>query len=565
MLVPCPFCGVGCKLEARTGRPVGPVCGKGLEAFRYYSKRLTRPLLREGDVYHEISFDEAVEIAAEWISKSTRPYFVGSAEDTNESAWVLQKLARYLGTNDVDHCGRVCHASSVDAYKLIFGTPVTPFKLDDPVEEVLVVGSDVSVTYPVFWAKIKKEAKRIIVVDAWKSYTMLQASERLLVPPGPGFLAFAETVYRLSRDEKVPEWVEEWIDVKEVIEIWKSLERPTLVHGMGVTQSGYGFHAVSRLVLAVLRKGGTVATLRGKVNVQGAGDMGLTPLPPAPPEELERAWGFELPRKKGVDLVKGLMEGRDLYLIHCQNVVASLPNAFRVAWNLERSRMIQVTPKLTETSIFADLIVPSSPVIWTTGTVTRGDGKVYAIENGRNEAFEFYVALAEKLGLRIDDDIKSITVEAFSLVDHYKDIDVDELYKGKDQYVRKPKGWTDMELPEVKVLEYHYEDGYWFYTARDPALWTTKGGSERMVKEATEEAFYVGEDLGCKRVEVCSEKTGICIEGKVKVSDRVPKGVVLAFFNHLGLRVNALIPEEPREPSGTPLYKAAKVKVKCIK
>jgi len=565
MSVPCPFCGVGCKLDARTRKPLGPVCGKGLEAFEYFKNALKRPLLREGDLYVEITLEEAAELAAEWIKKAKRPYFVGSAEDTNESAWALQKLARFLGTNAIDHCGRVCHSSSVEAYKTIFGRSVGPFKLDDPLEEVLIVGSDVSVTYPVFWIKIRKEARKIAVVDAWQSFTMLQVSERLLVPPGPGFLAFSEVIYRASRNEPIPEWVEDWVDVKEVLDLWKGFERPALVHGMGVTQSGYGYQAVTRLILAALRKGGTVATLRGKANVQGAGDMGLNPYPPSKPEELEKVWGFPVPRERGPDLVEAFKEPRDLYLIHCQNVVASLPNSFAVSQVLEENRVIQVTAKLTETSLFADLIVPSSPLIDTFGTVTRGDGMVTAVTVGNNLAYEFYRLVAEYLGLELPKDPKEVTKEAFSLVEEYKVIDVDELYRGRDQYVDKPKDWEDLELPEVKVMDYHLKEGYWFYTARDPALWNTKGGTERMKRTSMEEAFYFGEDPGCERVRVCSDETGFCVEGKAKVSHRVPKGMVLAFFNHLGLKVNALIPWEPREPTGTPIYKAAKVRVECIK
>lgn len=378
-------------------------------------------------------------------------------------------------------------------------------------------------------------------------------------------MAFSEVIYSITYGKDVPRWTEDWVDVREVKEIWNSFERPSLVHGMGVTQSGYGYQATARLILATLKRGGTVATLRGKVNVQGAGDMGLNPYPPAPREALEEAWGFPVPAERGPDLVEAFKEPRDFYLVHCQNVVASLPNSFAVGEALENAKVIHVTPKFTETSVFADMIVPSSPVIFTTGTVTSGDGLVTAVRTSTNRAYEFFRLVAEYLGLYLPKDVKEVTEEAFSLVDHYKKIDVKRLYAGEDQYVEKPEGWREVDPPEAKLLDYHLKEGYWFYTARDPALWTTKGGTKMMKRHAMKEAFYFGEDPGCEAVEVCSEETGRCVEGEVRVSERVPKGMVLAFFNHLGLKVNAVIPWEPREPTGTPVYKAAKVKVRCLR
>ncbi len=561
MSVPCPFCGVGCKLDLK-GKPLGPICPKGLGAFEYYKRnRVERPLLLEGDLYHEISLDEAGEIASEWLKSKT--YFVGSAEDTNESAWVLQKLARFLGTNDVDHCGRVCHAASVEAYKKVFGVPQTNYKLGDQVDEVLIVGSDVAVTYPVLWQMIR--GAKVVVVDAWESFTMKQANDYMIVPPGPGFLAFAEVVYALSFGKEPESWVHAWVDVSSVKELWYSLERPSLIHGMGVTQSGYGYQATVRLLQATLKRGGKVITLRGKANVQGAGDMGLTPYPPVPRSKLSEAWGFEVPQGVGRDLVQAFEYPYDVYLIHCQNVVASLPNSNVVTARLNESKVIQVTPKFTETSIFADLIVPSSPLINTFGTITRGDGKVYSITVGENLSFKFFKIVAEYLGLKVQ-EVEDVTEEAFSLVPHYSHIDVEDLYNGKEQYVRKPEGWREVEAPPAEVMVEHEVNAHWLYTARDPALWTTKGADPRSERRKLKEAIYlnVSEFEGCKRAKLCSPWTNSCIEGEVVLTPRVPRGVVVVFFNHVGLRVNALVPFEPRDPAGTPMYKATKVKVECL-
>lgn len=565
MKVPCPFCGVGCKLDVEKERPVSLACPKGYEAFNFYRKNtVERPLLREGDEFYEVKLEEAAEIASQWIMESKTKYFIGSAEDVNEVAWSLQKLARFLGLNDIDHCGRVCHAPTVEAYKRIFGTTTTPYKLGEEVEDLLVVGSDVSVTYPVHWILLKKSARRVVVVDAWESFTMLQADDRLIVPPGPGFYAFSEIVYSYEFGKEIPRWTREWVDVNEVLELWKSLEKPALVHGMGMTHSGYGYSSIIRLVQAVMKRGGTVATLRGKANVQGAGDMGLNPYLPAPIDTLERAWGFGINPKPGIDMLQAFQAPRDLYYIQCQNVVASLPNAFEVTTILETSKVIHVTPKITETSIFADLIVPSTPLIWSSGTVTSGDGLVTSFTVGENRALTFLRLIGEYLGIEIPKNIKEITYEAFSLVESYSHIDVESLYKGKDQYVKKPKKWKEVPVPKQPIMKVHKEEGVWLYTARDPALWTTKGGTEKMFKSSMKEKAYFWEGFSCNKVRLCSNLTGRCLNFDVETTKRVPKGVVVVFFNHVGLKVNALVPWEPRDWVGTPMYKAVKVKVTCL-
>ena len=565
MKVPCPFCGVGCKLDVRTERPIGLACPKGFEAFEFYRRnRVERPLLRDGEEFFEVSLEEAAQVAADWISESKSKYFVGSAEDVNEVAWALQKLVRFMGSNDVDHCGRVCHAPSVEAYKKVFGISTTPYKLGDEVEEVLVVGSDVSVTYPVHWYYLKRSARKVVVVDAWESFTMSQADEKLIVPPGPGFYAFSEAIYSYEFKKEVPKWVEDWVDVAEVLELWKSLEKPTLVHGMGITHSGYGYSSVLMLIMSVMKKGGTVATLRGKANVQGAGDMGLNPYPPAPPEALEEVWGFGINPRHGMDMVQAFQAQRELYWVQCQNVVASLPNSFEVGLALERAKLIHVTSKFTETSVFADMIIPSSPLVWSYGTVTSGDGKVMAIKVEKNRGYEFLRLVSEYLGLELPKDLREVTEEAFSLLEHYSHIDVEELYKGTDQYVKKPTSWREVKVPKQPIMRVHKEEGIWLYTARDPSLWTTKGGTERMKRQAMKERAYFWKGFGCKKVLLCSNATGRCLEMEVEESSRVPKGTVVVFFNHVGLKVNALIPWEPRDLTGTPIYKATKVKVKCL-
>ncbi len=568
--VPCPFCGIGCKFELESKRPASEACARIYGAIQYFSKNsVDRPLLLEGDVLHPIKWEEAIEITIEWIT-SNKTYFVGSAEDTNESAFLLNLIARSLGSNDVDHCGRVCHSASVMAYREIFGVPTTNFSLDREIKgEVFIIGSDVSVTYPVFWYKILKEAKDVVVIDSWTSFTMSRVKHRFLIPPGPGYLALSELLYSITYKREVPQWVYDWLNeelVNQLKDLWESAEKPILVHGMGVTHSGYGYSALLRLMQAFLKKGGLIATLRGKVNVQGAGDMGLVPDLPSYFGALENEFGIKIPSDKGADLVEAFKRSYPVYMIHCQNVVASLPNSDAVAHKLLRSKVIQLTPKFTETSVFADLIIPTTPLIYSSGTVTSGDGKVQAFEVDVNASFEFFKKLLEYFDIRVS-SVREVTRTAFETIPYYRTIDVDSLYSGNDQYIRKPASWREVRPPEVRIFKEHEDEGYWLYTTRDPALWTTKGADEILERNSMKRGFYLNPEelIGCKRVEICSPYTGACVRGDVIHDHKVPKGLVVAFFNHVGLKLNSLIPFEPRdEYSGTPIYKATKVKVECV-
>ncbi len=138
------------------------------------------------------------------------------------------------------------------------------------------------------------------------------------------------------------------------------------------------------------------------------------------------------------------------------------------------------------------------------------------------------------------------------------------MYKGKDQYVKKPSVWREVPVSQQPIMKVHRGEGVWLYTARDPALWTTKGGTEKMLKSSMKEKAYFWEGFNCSRVKLCSDLTGRCLKFDVETSKRVPKGVVVVFFNHVGLKVNALVPWEPRDWVGTPMYKATKVRVVCL-
>src|SRR5476651_120992 len=204
----CPYCGVGClttynikdnrilHVEGRDG-PANHsrLCVKGRFGFDYVShpQRLTKPLIRKPGVpkdphnpldpsnpwthFREASWEEALEVAASGLKKIRDQHGgkalagFGSAKGSNEEAYLFQKLVRAgFGTNNVDHCTRLCHASSVAALMegLNSGAVTAPFTAAEDADVISVIGANPTINHPVAATFFKQAAKRgakLVVMD----------------------------------------------------------------------------------------------------------------------------------------------------------------------------------------------------------------------------------------------------------------------------------------------------------------------------------------------------------------------------------------------------------------
>ena len=449
----CPYCGTGCRIllgargnnvvSARGDRdaPVshGRLCVKGrFGAFEFVShpERLKTPLIRTGDGFREASWEEALGVVARELKKYRGDAFAGlaSAKVTNEDNYVFQKFVRAaMGTNNVDHCARLCHSSTVAGLALSFGSGAMTNPVDDllKAEVILVTGSNTTENHPIIGLRIREAVERgakLVLFDP----RQIQLSEIATVwarqRPGTdvawinGLMhviireGWLKTEFIESRTEGfdavrkcvaayAPERVSEITGVPaelivEAARLYAKAERASIVYSMGITQHTTGVDNVRSLAnLAMLtgqigRPGTGVNPLRGQNNVQGSCDMGTLPdvfsgyqkvTDAAARAKFEKAWGVELPGRTGLTVTQILpaaIEGKikALYIMG-ENPVLSDADSAHVVKALEQLEFLVVQDIfLTETAKLAHVVLPASSYAERDGTYTNTERRVQLTE-----------------------------------------------------------------------------------------------------------------------------------------------------------------------------------------
>ena len=444
----CPFCGCGCPITLHLkGDRIVKVSG-GYRGFRLCVKgrfglsfvhredRLKTPLIREGDGFREASWDEALGLVARKIREIKGKYGpdaiagLASAKCTNEENYLFQKLMRAaIGTNNVDHCARLCHAPTVAGLVQAFGSGAMTNSIDEIIDAdcILVTGSNTSEAHPVVAQEIRRAVRRgatLIVVDPRRIELAEPAHFHLRQRPGTdvawingfchvilkeglwdrefvrerceNFEEFAEAVEKYT-----PEYVEKIAGIPaellvEAARAFGRAERAMIFYSMGLTQHTSGTDNVLAIAnLAMLtgnvgKRSTGVNPLRGQNNVQGACDMAGLPnvLPgyqrlsdPDVRRKFERAWGVEIPEEPGltvVEMFQAALEGKvKAMLIMGENPMVSDPDIGHVAEALEKLELLAVIDIFpNETTEFADVILPAASFAEKDGTVTNTERRV---------------------------------------------------------------------------------------------------------------------------------------------------------------------------------------------
>ena len=463
----CPYCGVGCqltfsvkdeKIVAVSGRQgpanQGRLCVKGRYGFDYIAnpERLTQPLIRREDVpksasmpfdpanplthFREASWDEALELAAGRLAEVRDAHGpaamagFGSAKGTNEEAYLVQKLVRTgFGTNNVDHCTRLCHASSVAALleNIGSGAVTASFSECRNAEAIIVIGANPTVNHPVAATFIKNAAQRgarLYVLDPRGQHLDRYATDSLRFTPGSDVamlnaminVIIAEKLYDSSYVTTHTEGFEELkartahttpeamapicgIDadrLREVARGYATAGSAMIFWGMGISQHTHGTDNSRCLIsLALLtgnvgRAGTGLHPLRGQNNVQGASDAGLIPMffPDYKPvtdaetrTKYEEFWGSQLDPDRGltvVEITEAAYDGdiKAMYIMG-ENPAMSDPDQQHARAALANLDILVVQDIfMTETAAFADVILPASAFPEKDGTVTNTDRRV---------------------------------------------------------------------------------------------------------------------------------------------------------------------------------------------
>jgi formate dehydrogenase alpha subunit len=455
----CGYCGVGCAIELETemGRVVavqpsktsdanvGNLCVKGRFGmdFIHHPDRLTKPLIRRGgkaSPLQEASWDEAIALVARRFNEIKAKYGphslagITSARATNEDNYVFQKLIRCaFGTNNIDHCARLCHMASAVALKNAVGSSAPSASAPDVrlATAFIIVGSNTTETHPVissqvFRAKYESGAKVVVVdprriemvdhADVWlrprpgTNVAVLNGIANVILAEGLADEAFiaARTenweAYRASIADYTPERVEQLSGVpaariREAALIYARAERGMLLWGMGITQHLTGVDgalAMANLSLIsghVGKPGTGFIPLRGQSNVQGASDMQgqHNALPgyhsikdPKDRAKFEQAWGVPMPDnqfKTVVQLEEGAVHGdiKGMYIMG-ENPMGSSPDLAEVEHGLKNLDFLVVQDMfLSETAALADVVLPVASFAEKDGTFTNTERRVQLV------------------------------------------------------------------------------------------------------------------------------------------------------------------------------------------
>jgi len=463
----CPYCGVGCqmtyhikddKIQHVDGR-AGPsnenrLCVKGRYGFDYISHphRLSKPLVRRDDApkdpkekldplnpythFREATWEEALDKAGSgFASIRDRDGYqalagFGSAKGSNEEAYLVQKLVRQgFGTNNVDHCTRLCHASSVAALMegINSGAVSAPFAAAKDADCIIVIGARPNQNHPVAASFIKNAAKRgatLIVMDPRGQGLTRHATHMLQFKAGSDVALLNAMIHTIIEEgltdvQFVQGYTEGFDDIKEgvkdfspekmskvcgidaetirtVARTYATAERSIIFWGMGISQHVHGTDnarcliALSLITGQVGRPGTGLHPLRGQNNVQGASDAGLIPMfypdyklvtNDNPRTTYEDHWGKELDRERGLTVVE-IMDAvhndqiKGIYVMG-ENPAMSDPDAGHARQALAKLEHLVVQDIfLTETAMLADVILPASAFAEKTGTFTNTNRQV---------------------------------------------------------------------------------------------------------------------------------------------------------------------------------------------
>jgi formate dehydrogenase major subunit len=492
----CPYCGVGCQLTYNIsdnkivyvqGKD-GPanssrLCVKGRYGFDYvqHKHRLTKPLIRKAgvpktknfvvdpdnwqEVFREATWEEALEFAARGFREARDTYGkrslagFGSAKCTNEEAYLFQKLVRTgFGSNNVDHCTRLCHASSVAALMEGINSGAVSNQVRDVAnaEVIFVIGANPTVNHPVAATWIKNAAKagaRLIVADprrgdlarhatynlqfnADTDVALLNSMLHVIVEEGlvdqtfirdrtSGYEALAENVKSFSPEVMAPICGIDAKTIREVARLYATSKASIILWGMGISQHVHGTDNARCLIALALstgqigKPGSGLHPLRGQNNVQGASDAGLIPMfypdyqrvgTPEARQRFEKLWHIELDPDPGLTVVETIhaakkREIRGMFVMG-ENPAMSDPDVDHAREALcALDHLVVQDIFLTETAYLADVVLAATAWPEKVGTVTNTDRMVQlgrkAIEPPGDAKEDFWILneLARRVGV----------------------------------------------------------------------------------------------------------------------------------------------------------------------
>ncbi|HUI67758.1 MAG TPA: formate dehydrogenase subunit alpha [Nitrospirota bacterium] len=481
----CPWCGCGCGLylhvennlitgvSPNRNHPVnhGTLCVKGWNCHEFvrHPDRLTTPLIKDGKTsYRRVSWEEGLGVTAARLAEIKKQHgpdaigILGSAKCTNEDNFVLMKFARaVIGTNNVDHCARLCHSSTVGGLAAAFGSGAMTNSIDEirDARVIFVIGSNTTEQHPMIgmhMLEAKDRGATLIVADPRRTQiaqfshlhmrhksgtdvALLNAMMHVIITEGLVDISFIRQRtenfddFESSVRAYTPEVAESITsvpadDIRKAARLYASEKRSMLFYSMGITQHITGVDNVrscANLVMLTAHIGQPMTglnPLRGQNNVQGACDVGALPdvysgyqkvADPAARKKFELAWSRTLPEKPGLtltEMIDGIHDGkiRALYIMG-ENPVVSDPDVTHVKEALAKLEFLAVQDIFpSDTAEYAHVILPAATFAEKDGTFTNTERRVQKIRKAVPPAgeskpdYEIICELSKRMGYAMD-------------------------------------------------------------------------------------------------------------------------------------------------------------------
>lgn len=454
----CPYCGVGCQLDLNVHRDRGDIvrvtspqgvipndgntCVKGRFGIDFVGKsdRLKVPLIKENGEFREASWEEALDLVATRFAEIKEKHGAGalaglsSAKTTNEDNYIMQKFVRaVLGTNNVDHCARLCHASTVAGLARAFGSGAMTNSIEElgraPV--IFVIGSNTTECHPVIGIMMRQAVAagrtRLIVADPRQislsgiadiylqhkpgsDVALINAMLNVILKEGladrefiadrtEGFAELEKTVSEFTPEIAAGITGVPAADIEAAARLYATADAASIVYSMGITQHTTGTDNVLSLANLAMVTGNVgrpctgVNPLRGQNNVQGACDLGALPnVYPGYQKvddemvqmKFQEAWGAKLSNTPGLTVVEIMQaaardEIRGLYIMG-ENPMLSDPDINHVREALDTVEFLVVQDIfLNETGELADVVLPATSFAEKDGTFTNTERRVQRV------------------------------------------------------------------------------------------------------------------------------------------------------------------------------------------
>jgi len=455
VLTVCPFCGCGCQfyLEVMDGELTevlpcktdeiseGKLCVKGRRAADFVSHpdRLKSPLIKRNGRFEPVSWGEALDIVSRQLSKVKQKHgpdsigILSSAKCTNEENFLLMKFARaIIGTNNIDHCARLCHASTVVGLVKAFGSGAMTNSVPEieGADCIFVIGSNTMEQHPLISTRVmraKEKGARLIVADPRCTPLVGFADVHLQHRPGTDVALINGLMHVIIRDgledkefirdrtegfeeleKKIRQYPPEKVSqitgvdvvtLEEAARLYGQAKKASILYAMGITQHTTGTENVLSVAnLAMLtgnvsRESTGVNPLRGQNNVQGACDMGALPdvysgyqrvKDKEARAKFEKAWGVKLPQEPGLtatEMTDAAINGslKAMYIMG-ENPALSDPDIDHLKKALSSLDFLVVQDIfLSEAAQFAHVVLPACSFAEKEGTFTATDRRVQRV------------------------------------------------------------------------------------------------------------------------------------------------------------------------------------------